>query len=130
MAVQDVFDVLGDTDRFHVDVAHGSTVCKTVSKAKTRPCNDPSVDIANRATLFTVKDMILTSKPRIFTLEQADGFLNPKHMRAFNRVIYQYTSLGFAVTWKIVPLEEWGLSQKRRRLIIISSWQDIPYPFT
>jgi site-specific DNA-cytosine methylase len=66
--------------------------------------------------------MLLTSKPRIFTLEQADGFLNPKHTEVFNRVIRQYTSLGFSVTWQIVPLELWGLPQYRRRLIIIASW--------
>jgi DNA (cytosine-5)-methyltransferase 1 len=101
-----------------VDILHLSPPCQTWSPAHSKEGKD---DEMNVASLFAVQAVIEASKPRIVTLEQTFGILFPKFRWYFNCLIHMFTVLDFSIRWAIVPLSQWGLPQRRHRLIIIAS---------
>lgn len=101
-----------------VDILHLSPPCQTWSPAHS---NEGKDDEMNVASLFAVQAVIEASKPRIVTLEQTFGILFPKFRWYFNCLIHMFTVLDFSIRWAIVPLSQWGLPQRRHRLIIIAS---------
>jgi DNA (cytosine-5)-methyltransferase 1 len=101
-----------------VDVLHLSPPCQTWSPAHSKEGKD---DEMNVASLFAVQAVIEASKPRVVTLEQTFGILFPKFRWYFNCLIHMFTVLDFSIRWAIVPLSQWGLPQRRHRLIIIAA---------
>ena len=120
--VRDVFDFLTRrraTANVKVDICHGSPPCQTFSIAKTVPC---STDEANFACIFSCPDLIKATKPRVFTMEETSGlFEQIKHKPVFWRLIQSFIEVGYSVSWTTLHSQEYGVPQKRRRLIIIAS---------
>ncbi|EDO02578.1 hypothetical protein SS1G_05055 [Sclerotinia sclerotiorum 1980 UF-70] len=103
-----------------VDILHLSPPCQYFSPAHTQEGKN---DEMNTASLFAVAAVIKVAKPRVVTLEQTFGILYPRFRGYFSSLILMFTSCGFSLRWAIVPLAQWGLPQRRFRLIIIASWQ-------
>ena len=102
----------------YVDILHISPVCKTFSAAHTRPgCNDEH----NEATLFSVSNLAEKARPRIITLEQTSG-LPQRHKEHYNSLLQQLTGLGFSLRAATLNFAHFGVTQERKRLIIIASW--------
>jgi DNA (cytosine-5)-methyltransferase 1 len=114
----------GPDDLFIVDILHLSPPCQVFSPVHTIKGKD---DDMNYASLFAIMELIKKTKPRIVTLEQTFGILHKRFRQAFNTVIHMYTALGFSVSWQIVELQRLGLAQRRKRLIIVASWYEMPY---
>ncbi|KAL8856943.1 MAG: hypothetical protein Q9178_006532 [Gyalolechia marmorata] len=112
----DVFISILNED-FCVDILHLSPPCQPYSPAHTRPGQN---DELNEATFFAVGEIIKKCKPRIVTLENTFGLAQrwPEWMDALIRI---FTTLGFSVRWRVLNLAEYGLSQARRRLIVIAA---------
>lgn len=111
------FTSLVDVDH-KVDIGHLSPPCQYFSDAHTIDGKD---DEMNTASLFAIPELLQKMKPRVVTLEQTSGLLR-RHPIFFNAVIHMFTSLGFSIRWKILNCADYGLPQKRKRLIIIASW--------
>ncbi|KAI4725233.1 S-adenosyl-L-methionine-dependent methyltransferase [Aureobasidium sp. EXF-10728] len=109
----------------HVRVVHMSTVCKTVSTAYTVRGKNHD---ANEATLFTISDILRKATPMVATLEQTFGALNPGKKQLFNSFVLQFTSMNYSVKWAAHTLSEFGVPQKRKRLIMIASCPGHPLP--
>lgn len=75
----------------------------------------------NMAILFACPDVIKKIRPRLFTLEQTFGLTHDAHAEFLNALVRGFTSHGYSVQWRIVPLVEYGLPQTRKRLIMIGS---------
>lgn len=61
-------------------------------------------------------------KPRIATLEQTFGLLTfEQHKKNFRLLINDIYTAGYNVRWKIEDLSNFGLPQKRKRLLIIAA---------
>lgn len=60
-------------------------------------------------------------RPRLVTLEQTYGLTHDRHAPFFNALIQAFTSNGYSVQWRIVPLVNYGLPQTRKRLIMIGA---------
>ena len=105
-------------DYHQVDILHVSPVCKTFSAAHTRPCAN---DDQNEATLFAVHNLAKKARPRIITVEQTVG-LPQRHKAHFHSLIQQLTDLGFNLRAATLNFAHYGVTQERKRLIIIASW--------
>ncbi|ESZ98456.1 hypothetical protein SBOR_1118 [Sclerotinia borealis F-4128] len=112
-------------DDVKVDILHLSPPCQYFSPAHTIEGKN---DEMNTASLFAVAAVIKVAKPRVVTLEQTFGILYPKFRGYFSSLICMFTSCGFSLRWAIVPLAQWGLPQRRFRLIIIASCPGEPLP--
>ncbi|KAH0255946.1 S-adenosyl-L-methionine-dependent methyltransferase, partial [Aureobasidium melanogenum] len=109
----------------HVRCVHMSTVCKTISTAYTVRGKNHD---ANEATLFTISDILRKTTPMVATLEQTFGALNPNKVQLFNSFVLQFTSMNYSVRWAVHTLSEFGVPQKRKRLIMIASCPGHPLP--
>ncbi|KAF7898577.1 hypothetical protein EAF00_005023 [Botryotinia globosa] len=108
-----------------VDILHLSPPCQYFSPAHTVEGKN---DEMNTASLFAVAAVIKVAKPRVVTLEQTFGILYPRFRGYFSSLICMFTSCGFSLRWAIVPLAQWGLPQRRFRLIVIASCPGEPLP--
>lgn len=101
-----------------VDICHLSPPCQFFSDAHTIQGKD---DDMNTASLFAIFNLLEKAKPRIVTLEQTSGLIR-RHPIFFNAVINMFTSRGFSVRWKVMNCADFGLPQRRMRLLIMASW--------
>ncbi|WYZ39281.1 hypothetical protein EsH8_III_001195 [Colletotrichum jinshuiense] len=100
------------------DILHLSPPCQTWSPAHTvAGANDE----ANIAALFACRSLVEKVRPRVFTLEQTFGLTKACHRPFFCSLIGGFTEFGYSVAWKVVSLQNWGLPQKRERLIMIGA---------
>ena len=116
----DIFDFIlqeRNTSR-RVDVMHISPPCQFWSPAHTVPGTN---DDANIASLFSCHELVKMLRPRIFTLEQTFGILDPRFEHYFNVLIHGFTQYGYSVRWKVANLVIWGCPSRRNRLIMLGS---------
>ncbi len=113
----DQFMLLSEGQDLKIDIAHFSPPCCPFSPAHTTAGKN---DEANQAALFAVQQLLLITKPRVVTLEQTAG-LESRYSQYFNPLIHIFTSNNYSVRWKTVNMADYGLSQIRKRLIIIAS---------
>ncbi|KZL67337.1 RIP defective (C-5 cytosine-specific DNA methylase) [Colletotrichum tofieldiae] len=117
MSIDELMLASKDT-QMRTDILHLSPPCQTWSPAHTvAGVNDE----ANIAALFACRSLVEKVRPRIFTLEQTFGIMQPSHDPFFCSLVGGFTEFGYSVTWKIVHLQTWGLPQTRKRLIMIGA---------
>ena len=103
----------------HVDILHLSFPCQPYSRAHTTVGKD---DKRNREALAVLDKYLDVAKPRIVTIEEADGLaIITKHAEDLRRIILQLTMKGYTVEFKVINFADYGISQSRNRLIIIAS---------
>ncbi|KAL4898653.1 S-adenosyl-L-methionine-dependent methyltransferase [Aspergillus ambiguus] len=108
-----------DHDNLRVDVAHGSPPCQTFSPAHTR---EGRYDDANSACIFVGSNMIRKLRPRIYTMEETSGLLQQRqHTDTFYRVVQDFLEIGYSVRWSVVNCMDYGVPQRRKRLLVIAS---------
>ncbi len=107
------------TARYVVDILHMSPPCQPFSRANTIP--NLSKNEKNTNTLLAVGDLLEVCKPRIVTLEEADGFLDEKHRLWFRKLLSFFVEMEYSLEWRCVWLKHYGVPQSRKRLIIIAS---------
>ena len=105
---------------FKVDICHMSPPCQFFSPAHTSHGKD---DDMNTASLFAIEALLKKVTPRVVTLEETAGLVRTRvHEIYFNVVINMFTSQGFSVRWKVVNCADFGVPERRMRLVIIASW--------
>lgn len=103
---------------FRADILHLSPPCQVWSPAHTV---DGVNDDANVAALFSCRQLIEKFRPRIFTLEQTFGILQKKFELFFNGLVAGFTDWGYSVAWKVISMANYGLPQRRKRLIMLGA---------
>ena len=83
-----------------------------------------------RGTLFFEIERILkTKRPRAFLLENVSRLVSHDHGRTFATIRNELERLGYHIYWKVMNALDYGLPQKRERIIIVG-FRDFAVPFS
>ncbi|KAK9776374.1 putative BAH domain-containing protein [Seiridium cardinale] len=106
------------TKDMRLDLLHLSPPCQFWSPAHTIAGRN---DEANTAILMSAREIIHKFRPRFATVEQTYGILRSQHMQHFHMLLNCFTAHGYSITWKFVKLNDFGVPQPRKRVIMIAS---------
>ena len=106
------------SDQYYVDVLHMSPPCQSFSPAQVVKPEDFE---DKQVVILAVNDLVKKVNPRIITMEETFGLLHPVNREFFNSVVNSLVDQGYSVRWKIMNFGEYGVPQKRRRLVLIAS---------
>ncbi len=77
-----------------------------------------------RGTLFfTIAKILKTKRPKAFILENVKRLVNHKNGYTMNRIIEALKGLGYFVEYRILNALDYGLPQKRERVLIIGYYK-------
>ena len=93
----------------------GGPPCQSWSEAgSAKGLTDP------RGQLFMEYIRVIKDKqPLFFVAENVSGFLHQKHSKAFFKIINQFKTLGYTLSFKLVNAHDYNVPQDRRRVIIV-----------
>lgn len=108
-----------------VDLLSGGYPCQSFSYAgKKMGLND------TRGTLFYhYAEIMKQVKPKMFLVENVKGLLTNDHGRTLQTMINVFTKLGYQVTYQVLSAWNYGIAEKRERLIMIGIRNDLPITF-
>jgi len=106
-----------ETMPISIDILHLSPPCQPFSRAHTHAGQNDEV---NQATLFSIHTVLSKLRPRIVTLEEAEGLVR-RHKQWWTSVVHMFADHGYSVTWKILNCRDYGVPQNRERVILIAS---------
>jgi DNA (cytosine-5)-methyltransferase 1 len=108
------------------DVLMGGFPCQSFSTVN--PTKNPFDD---RAKLY--KEMVRIAKakkPKVIIAENVKGFKTLHNGMIFNTVVSEFESLGYIVSSSLINASDYGVPQKRERVIIIAVRKDLKGNFT
>lgn len=101
------------------------------------PCQSFSISAQNpprlgykseRGMLFFEMVKILKEKqPRFFIAENVKGILSANKKKAFPMIIKEFSDAGYKVVYKLIVASDYGVPQKRERVIIIGFREQSDY---
>lgn len=121
LCISDFIKAAGATkvSNFWVEILHISFPCKAFSGVNTRGASGKYFE-DNQATLFATEQLLSTLKPRVVTMEQTDHLIS-RHPEFFRALKDIFTSAGYALRYRVLKCEQYGVAQTRKRLIIFAS---------
>lgn len=105
----------------NIDVLHLSCPCQYFSPMHPVAARTAKNDDANYAASYAVNQLLTATRPRMVSSEQTFGLLFTEFAQNFNVFNSQFTDLGFAITWSVVEFQNYGLPQRRRRLLAMAA---------
>ena len=108
-----------------VDLLSGGYPCQSFSYAgKKMGLND------TRGTLFYhYAEIMKQVKPKMFLVENVKGLLTNDHGRTLQTMINVFTNLGYQVTYQVLSAWDYGIAEKRERLVMIGIRNDLSITF-
>lgn len=112
-----------------IDVIIGGPPCQAYSLVgRSRDPHGMSKDKRN----YLFRDYALFLKrfqPRFFVFENVLGLLTAGNAKYFTEMKQLFQEVGYNISWKVLKAEDYGVLQKRRRVIIIGHRGDKPFDF-
>ncbi len=100
------------------DILMGGFPCQSFSISAQNPPRLGYKD--ERGMLFFEMVKILKAKqPRFFIAENVKGLLSANKGKAFPMILKEFESAGYKVVYKLLNASEYGIPQKRERVIIV-----------
>lgn len=94
--------------------------CQSFSVAGSRRLEDP------RGQLYLEAVRILKEKqPRFFVCENVPGLLSIGGGEVFKTILKSFEDVGYKTKWQLFKMEEYGIPQKRRRVIVVGVRNDL-----
>lgn len=128
--INDIYKYIGKGT--NVDVVSGGFPCQTFSYAGKRLGLEDT-----RGTLFYDYAKILNQvKPKMFIAENVRGLVTHDHGRTLKTIIDVFEDLGYSTTYNVLNAWDYGVAQKRQRMILIGIRNDLdityefPKPYT
>jgi DNA (cytosine-5)-methyltransferase 1 len=104
-----------------LDLLVGGAPCQSFSYAGKRLGLEDT-----RGTLFYHYAIFLNKlQPKVFLFENVKGMLNHDNGQTFNTILNVFKTEGYEVQFKILNANDYGIAQKRERLIIIGIRNDL-----
>jgi DNA (cytosine-5)-methyltransferase 1 len=105
-----------DISKFkNVDVMMGGVPCQSFSQAGKRKGLE---DIRGNLFLEFIEKINIV-KPKIFLIENVKGLLSHNSGRTFKRIMELLNNIEYEIYFKVLNANDYGVAQKRERLIII-----------
>lgn len=73
--------------------------------------------------------VICDKKPKYFLAENVKGILSLDKGAVFSMILKDFFEAGYNVTYKVLNSADYGVPQKRERVIIVGIRKDLPYEF-
>ncbi|MBY0379590.1 MAG: DNA (cytosine-5-)-methyltransferase [Burkholderiales bacterium] len=103
------------------DIVIGGFPCQDFSHAGKRLGFD-----SKRGNLYkSMCNVIRYIKPKLFLAENVKGLLTIDNGNAIKTIIQDFENLGYNISYELLKVSEFGVSQKRERVIIIGTKDDI-----
>ena len=118
--IQEIFSSI-DTmlDSKKVDVIIGGPPCQAYSLVG-RSRDPKQMKWDKRNFLFRYyAEFLKRYKPKYFVFENVLGLLTAGNSKYLNEMLQLFTEMGYSIDYKILHAEDYGVLQKRRRVIII-----------
>lgn len=108
-----------------VDIMIGGFPCQSFSTVNpTKDTNDA------RANLYKQIVRFLTIKqPKAFICENVKGLMTLKHGEIIKKIMTEFSEVGYNVKYQLVKAVEYGVPQRRERVIIVGIRKDCDYSF-
>lgn len=104
-----------------VDIVLGGFPCQDFSHAGKRRGFD-----SKRGTLYqAMSTVILKTQPMLFLAENVKGLLTMNNGGAIKQIISDFEDLGYHVSYKLLLTADFGVPQKRERVVIIGTKKDL-----
>ena len=102
-------------------VLAGCAPCQPFSTYKHRYAEDPRWDLVESFARLAAR-----VKPDFVTMENVPSLLKYKGGRVFERFKEIIGEAGYEVQWQVAKCEEYGVPQRRRRLVVVASRHGLP----
>lgn len=86
--------------------------------------NDP-YDVRN-SLLLNVADIAALARPRVVVIENVRGLLSPRYETHWKALLAKLTAAGYNVVYRVVEATEFGVPQRRRRVIVLATLGSSP----
>jgi DNA (cytosine-5)-methyltransferase 1 len=117
---EDISKILSDQIPNH-DILIGGFPCQGFSVA-----NAKRVEHDERNKLYLELLRVLVDKqPKFFMAENVKGILILNHGKIFEMIIADFENAGYKVTFKVLNAADFGVPQKRERVIILGARKDL-----
>jgi DNA (cytosine-5)-methyltransferase 1 len=104
-----------------IDIILGGFPCQDFSHAGKRKGFE-----AERGNLYqSMASLIKKTKPKLFVAENVKGLLTMDSGNAIKQIIKDFAKLGYNVQYKLFLTADFGVPQKRERVVIIGTRNDI-----
>lgn len=111
-----------------IDILTGGFPCQSFSIVAQNPKRLGVKD--DRGMLFFEMCRILREKqPKCFIAENVKGLLSANKGEAFPLIIDEFTKSGYKVTYQLVNAAQYGVPQRRERVIIVGIRNDLGFTF-
>ena len=117
---KDIREVLLDEIPDH-DILIGGFPCQGFSVANTGRSKD---DERNKLYLQFLR-VIKEKQPKFFVAENVKGILSLEKGKVFKMILEDFQSVGYRISHKVLNAADYGVPQKRERVIIIGNREDI-----
>lgn len=125
---RDIKEVLS-SDIPDVDIILGGFPCQSFSVVAQNP---PRLGIkSDKGKLFFEMCRIIREKqPLVFIAENVKGILSANKGKAFPLILKEFESCGYNVSWQMLKAVDFGIPQKRERVIIVGIRKDLKTSFS
>lgn len=122
--VKDARDLNLKDKKGNVDLLAGGVPCQAFSQAGKRKGLDD-----NRGNLFfEFFRFIDECEPKIFLIENVVGLVTHEKGNTFENLMDAVRSKGYIVSYKIMNANDYGVAQKRKRVIIVGARKEFKFP--
>lgn len=124
---RDIRDVKAD-EIPHFDILTGGFPCQSFSIVAQNPKRLGIKD--QKGMLFFEMCRILSERqPKCFIAENVKGLLTANNKEAFPLILKEFENTGYKVYYRVLKAVEFGIPQKRERVIIVGFRQDLDVAF-
>lgn len=104
-----------------VDVMIGGFPCQSFSTVNpTKDTNDARANLYKEIVRF-----LQEKKPRFFICENVKGLMTLQKGEIIRKIVREFSEVGYSVSYELVKAVDFGVPQKRERVIIIGVRNDI-----
>ena len=115
-------EIINAAKKGGAEIICGGPPCQGFSMAGFRSPDDP------RNQLFRdFVDVVKSVQPKIVVFENVEGLLSYEKGKTYSEILQLFSELGYNCLGKLLNTSDYGVPQRRKRVIIICTKKELPY---